>query len=119
LKILLDESVPRLVKRSLPSWPITTVQELGWSAIKNGELLARAREQGFTILITADRNLRYQQQVPQELAMLVLPTNRASVVRRLLPEIATALGRLNAGDLTRLRRFGVIFVRLQDCFLPK
>jgi uncharacterized protein (DUF433 family) len=61
LKILLDESVPRLVKNSLPSWTITTVQELGWSSMKNGELLARANEQGFTILITADRNLRYQQ----------------------------------------------------------
>ena len=102
MKILLDESVPRLVKRSLPSWPITTVQELGWSAIKNGELLARAHAQQFTILITADRNLRYQQSIPRHLAILVLPTNRASVVRTLLPEIAIALGRLSPGDLIEL-----------------
>jgi hypothetical protein len=102
LKILLDESVPRLVKRSLSSWAITTVQELGWSAIKNGELLGRAREHEFGILITADRNLRYQQPASQELAILVLPTNRASVIRKLLPEIATALSRLRPGDLMEL-----------------
>jgi hypothetical protein len=102
LKILLDESVPRLVKRSLSSWPITTVQELGWSAIKNGELLARARVQGFTIIITADRNLRYQQPAQRELAILVLPTNRASVIRTLLPEIDTALRGLRPGDLIEL-----------------
>ena len=98
MKILLDESVPRLVKRNLPSWPITTVQELGWSAIKNGELLARARAHEFDILITADRNLRYQQSIPRQLAILVLPTNRASVLR----EIAIALGRLSPGDLIEL-----------------
>jgi Domain of unknown function (DUF5615) len=97
LKILLDESVPRLVKRSLLSWAVTTVQELGWSAIKNGELLARAREQQFTILITADRNLRYQQPAPRELAILVLPTNRASIIRAILPEIETALRDLRPG----------------------
>ena len=90
------------MKRSLSSWPITTVQELGWSAIKNGELLARAGEQGFTILITADRNLRYQQPASRELAILVLPTNRASVVRTLLPEIDAALRALRAGDLIEL-----------------
>jgi hypothetical protein len=102
LNILLDESVPRLVKRGLSSWDSTTVQELGWSAIKSGELLARAREQQFTILVTADRNLRYHQLVQRELAILVLPTNRASIIRTLLPEIATALGRLSPGDLVEL-----------------
>jgi hypothetical protein len=102
LKILLDESVPRLVKRNLSSWPITTVQELGWSAIKNGELLARAQEHQFTTLITADRNLRYQQPAPRELAILVLPTNRASVIRILLPEIEAALRDLRPGDLREL-----------------
>jgi hypothetical protein len=102
LKILLDESVPRLVKTSLSSWDITTVQELGWSAIKNGKLLARADAQSFTILITADRNLRYQQSAPRQLAILVLPTNRARVIRTLLPDITTALTHLRPGDLVEL-----------------
>lgn len=102
MKILLDESVPRLVKSNLSSWPITTVQELGWSSVKNGELLARAHEQEFTVLITADRNLRYQQPAPRQLAILVLPTNRARVLRKLLPEITSTLSRLRPGDLIEL-----------------
>jgi hypothetical protein len=89
-------------KPSLSSWDITTVQELGWSAIKNGELLARADAQSFIILITADRNLRYQQSAPRQLAILVLPTNRARVIRTLLPDITTALTHLRPGDLVEL-----------------
>lgn len=79
-----------------------TAQELGWSAIKNGERLARADEQAFTILITADRNLCYQQPPPRQLAILVLPTNRARVIRTLLPEMTIALSRLRPGDLVEL-----------------
>ena len=79
-----------------------TVQELGWSAIKNGELFARAVQQSFTILITADRNLRYQQSMRPRLAILVLPTNRARVIRTMLPEITEALTHLRLGNLVEL-----------------
>jgi hypothetical protein len=57
LKILLDESAPRLIKTSLPEFSISTVQEMGWAGLKNGELLALAEKQ-FDVFITADRQLR-------------------------------------------------------------
>ena len=44
MKILLDESVPRLLKVRLPRHNISTVQEMGWAGIQNGELLRRAEE---------------------------------------------------------------------------
>lgn len=59
MNILLDESVPRLIKTKLAKFSIQTVQELGWSGVKNGELVARAEEQ-FEVLITADKKLRYR-----------------------------------------------------------
>ena len=62
MKILLDESVPRLLKVRLPQLDISTVQEMGWTGIQNGELLRRAEEL-FDVFITADQNLRYQQQL--------------------------------------------------------
>lgn len=37
------------------------VQDLGWSTLSNGALLAIAEQEGFRALITADKNLRYQQ----------------------------------------------------------
>ena len=43
-----------------PKFEIATVQELGWTGIKNGELL-RLAENDFDVFITSDKNLRYQQ----------------------------------------------------------
>jgi len=56
LTILLDESVPRIVKIRLNEFSIATVQEMGWTGMRNGELLAAASQQ-FTVLMTADKNL--------------------------------------------------------------
>jgi hypothetical protein len=60
LNILPDESVPRLIKTGLPECAISTVQEMGWAGLKTGELLALAEKQ-FDVFITADRQLRHQQ----------------------------------------------------------
>ena len=91
MTILLDESVPRLVKTQLSEFPITTVQEMGWSGIKNGDLL-KAAEQHFTIFITADQQLLYQQNLTgNPLAIIVLPTNQVPLVRNLLPRIREAI----------------------------
>ena len=84
MKILLDESVPRLLKVRLPQLNISTVQEMGWAGIQNGELLRRAEEL-FDVFITADQNLRYQQQLTgRKLAILVLPSNQVPVVAQLV-----------------------------------
>lgn len=45
MKILLDESVPRLLKLRLSQLEISTVQAMGWAGIRNGELLRRAEAQ--------------------------------------------------------------------------
>jgi predicted nuclease of predicted toxin-antitoxin system len=58
MKILLDECTPHVLKRLLTGFDITTVQDLGWTGIKNGALLQLA-EQHFDVLITSDQNLKY------------------------------------------------------------
>ena len=42
MRLLLDESVPRRLRRSLSEHEVKTVSELGWSGVKNGKLLALA-----------------------------------------------------------------------------
>ena len=97
MKILLDESVPRLLKLRLPQLNISTVQEMGWTGVQNGELLRRAEEH-FDVLITADRNLRYQQNLSErKLALLVLPSNQVPLVTRLVPVIETLLTTIQPG----------------------
>jgi hypothetical protein len=58
--MLLDECVPRPLKRELADYEIRTVVEMGWSGKKNGELLLLISQDSFTILLTTHQNLRYQ-----------------------------------------------------------
>ena len=60
MRILLDECVPWPMHRLLTGHACSTVQDLGWGGIKNGDLLQRA-EGEFDLFITSDQNLRYQQ----------------------------------------------------------
>jgi hypothetical protein len=59
--LLLDESVPRRLRHTLPSHDVRTVVEMGWSGIKNGELLALAAANRFDAFVTVDKRLPYQQ----------------------------------------------------------
>ena len=56
MNILLDECTPRIVKKRLPRRAISTVQEMGWAGVRNGELLTAAEAQ-FDVFITADKKL--------------------------------------------------------------
>ena len=38
-----------------------TVQRQSWAGLKNGQLLDAAEAAGFTVLVTGDRNLQFQQ----------------------------------------------------------
>lgn len=59
MKILLDECLPRRIKRELPGHEVLTVPEAGWTSLKNGRLL-RLAEVSFDVFITVDRNMQYQ-----------------------------------------------------------
>lgn len=103
LRILLDESVPRLVKTRLPALGIRTVQEMGWAGTKNGALLMLAEAQ-FDVFVTADKRLRYQQNLEgRRLAVVVLPSNQVPIVAALLPEIERVLQSVRPGTLVEIR----------------
>lgn len=59
-RVLLDENLPRLLKRDLSGLAVHTVAEMGWAGVKNGELLLRAAAE-FDVFLAADRNLPHQQ----------------------------------------------------------
>lgn len=102
MNILLDECTPNAVKKRLPHFAIRTVQEMGWSGVKNGALLKLADQQ-FDVFITTDKNLRYQQNLSQvKLAILLLPTNSVPVVIALLPKIEAALNTIQPQDFVEI-----------------
>ena len=102
MRILLDECVPRPLKRELADYEIRTVVEMGWSGKKNGELLRLMNQEGFTILLTTDQNLRYQQNLEQAgvaVAVLVAPSNRLSDLVPLLPDVCKVLSTIALGEV--------------------
>ena len=102
MKILLDECTPRILKTRLPRRTISTVQDMGWAGITNGELLAWA-EQEFDVFVTADQRLPHQQHLAgRRLAVVVLPTNRVPDVVKLLPDLERALDTIQPGTLVEL-----------------
>jgi hypothetical protein len=77
---------------------VATVQRAGWAAMKNGNLL-RAANGTFDVLVTADKNMHYQQNfVGLEISVLVFPTNRAKLVREDVAAITQSLPRVLRGQ---------------------
>src|SRR3954454_21695090 len=85
MNIIIDECVPSIVKRGLPHRMIRTVQEMGWSGIKNGDLL-RLVVTEFDVFITSDKNLRHQQNLTSfDLTVILCQVIRFHSSRRCFP----------------------------------
>ena len=90
-KLLLDESLPRRLINDFPtSFDVSTVQNQGWAGVTNGKLLRLAADHGYTALLTADKNLEYQQNLktlPCAVIVLQSVRTRHADLRPLIPEI--------------------------------
>ena len=64
MRILLDECIDRRLVRDLVGHEVKTAPQMGWSGVKNGQLLALAAVE-FDVFITVDRNLSFQQNLPK------------------------------------------------------
>jgi len=104
VRILLDECIDRRFAREIEGHEVVTVPQAGWAGIKNGELLTRAQAQ-FDVFVTVDRNLAFQQNIPQfTIAVIVLqaPTNRLKDLRLLLPKLLQTLPTALKGQVSRI-----------------
>lgn len=103
MKVILDENLPKPLKGIFPNHTVTTVQEQGLAGAVNGALLARL-EGIFDVSITADKNIRYQQNISgRALAILELPTNRLPMLRPIFPRIEAAVDAITPGGYVQLR----------------
>ena len=102
MRILLDEGVPHIIQKRLRQFSIATVQELGWRGIKNGALLDLMGQQ-FSILITTDKNLSFQQNLKKwQVSVVILPANDVPSVIELLPRIEEAVQMVSPGEFLQL-----------------
>lgn len=55
MKILFDNGTPRSVSRCLVGHEITRTREIGWHELENGELIQRAEDDGYDLLLSTDK----------------------------------------------------------------
>jgi hypothetical protein len=103
LLILFDHVTPRGIARFLPGHTVIKAKDRGWDRLTNGDLLAEAERGGFDVLLTADKNMRYQQNLAgRRIALVVLSTPQWPVVRLHPDKIAAAVNACTPGSFTEV-----------------
>ena len=100
MRVLLDECLPRRLKRGLIGHEVQTVPEMRWSGKRNGELLRLAARE-FDVFLTVDRRLPHEQKLSMfriAVIVLVARSNRLLDLLPLVPAILEILPRAKPGE---------------------
>ena len=99
MRILFDKNTPYPLRRHFSPHLVQTAAELAWELLENGDLLQAAETAGFELMVTADQNIRYQQNLSRRrIALVVLGSNLWPLVRRHLNEITAAIDAAKPGS---------------------
>jgi hypothetical protein len=98
MKILFDNGTPKPIARSLIGHEVTFARKIGWHELENGELIQKAEDAGFDVLLSTDKNIRYQQNLTgRRIALVILGNSLWPVVRLHLDAIAVAVNASTPG----------------------
>ncbi len=82
MRILFDHGTPAPLRSCLTGHTVREAKAQGWDTFKNGDLLTAAEAAGFDVLVTTDKNLRYQQNLSDRtIAIIVLGNAQWPVLR--------------------------------------
>jgi hypothetical protein len=97
--ILFDHVTPKGVARFLSGHTVIRAKDRGWDTLSNGDLLEAAERADFDVVVTADKNMRYQQNLEgRRIDLVVLSTPRWPIVKLHLEKIAAAVNTAAAGS---------------------
>ncbi|PYT44679.1 MAG: hypothetical protein DMG47_09890 [Acidobacteria bacterium] len=96
--VLFDQSTPVPIRPSLKGHTVETAWQRGWDKLKNGDLLRAAEEAGFEVLVTPDKNIRYQQNLENyTIAIVVLGNPQWPVLRHHVDRVVAAVNAAKPG----------------------
>lgn len=98
-RVLLDENIPTDLRRRLPGVEAISAEFLGLKGVRNGDLIRRARADGFDVLVTADRPLAFGPRSWSPMACVFLTTNDSARIRPAAERIDTACRTVASGDV--------------------
>jgi hypothetical protein len=101
--ILFDNGTPAPLPHALPGHVVVEAIERGWDRLLNGELIAEAEAAGFDLLLTTDKNIRYQQNLKgRKVAFVVLGNQQWPVLRRHVDKVLAAVNAATPGSYTEV-----------------
>jgi hypothetical protein len=101
--VLFDHSTPAPLRDALETHTVVEAVERGWERLENGALLDAAEAAAFKILVTADKNMRHQQNLTsRKIAIVVLGNAQWPVLRRHVDRVVTALSAATPGSYTEV-----------------
>ena len=102
--VLFDNGTPRTLARYLiDHHTVTEARARGWGELGNGELLTVAEAAGFEVLVTTDRNIRYQQNLTnRKIAVVVLGKGRWSIIKARVAQVVAAVNAASPGSYTEV-----------------
>ena len=95
MRVLLDECIDWRLGRELAAHEVKTARQMGWTTLKNGELLALASAQ-FDVFVTVDRTLSFQQDIVSFSIAVVVLQARTDRLADLGPLVSSLLSVIEA-----------------------
>jgi hypothetical protein len=105
MKVLLDECVDEKLRHHLPGHDTQTARYAGFAGLENGELLREAEAAKFDVLVTVDRGIEFQQNLPGRRIAVVVFVGKSVLFEDLLPLMQACLHHLDSiqpGQVVRL-----------------
>jgi hypothetical protein len=101
-KILLDENIHQAAYKLFVDVEAITVGYMKWNGISNGKLLALA-DQLFDVLITADKNIPYQQSlVDRRISVIVIKSGRLDFISAHMGQLMSVIHYIAPGTFQNL-----------------
>lgn len=99
----MTNGTPNPISRSLVGHEVAFARRISWHEFKNGELLQKAEEAGYDLLLSTDKNLRYQQNLAgRKIAVVILENQQWPDVRLHLDRIVSAVNASTPGSYTEV-----------------
>ncbi len=99
MRILFDNGTPKPIEHCLIGHQVSHARKIGWHELENGKLIEQAELAGYEVLLSTDKNIRYQQNLSKrKIAIVVLGNSQWPLVQRHLEKIAAAVNACTPGS---------------------
>jgi hypothetical protein len=103
MRILFDNGTPKPIAASLIGHEVFYARRIGWHELENGALIQKAEEVGYEVLMSTDKNIRYQQNLTaRKIAIVVLGNSQWPIVKLHLDKISAAVNAATPGSYTEV-----------------